>query len=39
MINLATSHPSAQIFLKAEGFTVSLTRKPHPKIQWIKSLR
>ena len=31
MKNLASSHPSAQIFLK-EGFTVSLTGKPHSKI-------
>ena len=28
MKNLATSYPSAQIFLKEEGFTVSLTGKP-----------
>ena len=32
MKNLASSHPSAQIFLKEEGFTVSLTGKPHSKI-------
>ena len=32
MKNLATSHPSAQIFLKEEMFTVSLTDKPHSKI-------
>ena len=28
----ASSHPSAQISLKEEGFTVSLTGKPHSKI-------
>ena len=32
MKNLASSHSSAQIFLKEEGFTVSLTGKPHSKI-------
>ena len=29
MKNLATIHPSAQIFLKEEGFTLSLIGKPH----------
>ena len=32
MKNLASSHFSAQIFLKEERFTVSLTGKPHSKI-------
>ena len=32
MKNLATSHPSAKIMLKEEGFTVLLTGKPHSKI-------
>ena len=32
MKNLASSHSSAQIFLKEEAFTVSLTGKPHSKI-------
>ena len=31
MKNLASNHSSAQIFLKEEGFTVSLTGKPHSK--------
>ena len=34
MKNLATSHPSAKIMLKEEGFTVLLTGKPHSKIQF-----
>ena len=32
MENLASSRPSAEIFLKEEGFTVSLTGKVHSKI-------
>ena len=32
MKNLASSHSSAQIFLKEERFTVLLTGKPHSKI-------
>ena len=32
MKNLATKHPSTQTFLKEEGFTVSLTGKPHSTI-------
>ena len=32
MKNLAASHRSAQIFLKEEGFTISLTDKAHSKI-------
>ena len=30
--NIASSHPSGQIILKEEEFTVSLTGKPHSKI-------
>ena len=32
MKNLASSYPSPQMFVKEEGFTVSLTGKPHSKI-------
>ena len=32
MKNLASIHPSAQIFLKKEGFTASLTSKRHSEI-------
>ena len=32
MKNLASSYPSRQMFVKEEGFTVSLTGKPHSKI-------
>ena len=31
MKNSVISHPSAQIFLKEEGLTVSLTGKPYSK--------
>ena len=32
MKNLSSIHPSAQIFLKKEGFTASLTGKSHSEI-------